>query len=71
MNGTAFPFPAAETCTDCPAGVVDTPVTPLKVRFLLDSCRTGFVVTTKTTGRDVTDSCPDMATVAVVVYTPV
>jgi len=67
VNGTAFPFPIIETITDCPAGVCDDPVEPVKVRFMLDSCSTGFVVTTKTTGKDVTVACPDRATCTVVV----
>jgi hypothetical protein len=66
VNGTAFPIPTAVTCRDCPAGVGDEPVIPVKVRLSLDSCKTGFVVTTSVTGSEVT-GCPDMLIMAVVV----
>ena len=67
LTGIVLPFPTAFTWNDCPAGVCDAAVPPVKVNVVVESCSTGFVVTTRVTGIDATEVCPESETITVVV----
>jgi hypothetical protein len=45
------------------------PAAPVKVKVVLESCKTGFAVTTKVTGRDAA-AWPEIEITAAVLYTP-